>query len=46
MNKNIDYPASVIMSKITLAAFKIIIYTNTEKTPRKTTESKNKNKIT
>ena len=46
MNKNIECPASVIISKITLAAYKIAIYTNTEKTPRKAKESKIKSKNT
>ena len=32
--------------KITLVACKIVIYTNTEKTPRKAKESKIKNKYT
>ena len=46
MNKIVDCSASVIISKITLPAYKIVIYTNTEKTLRKAKEFKIKNKNT
>ena len=34
MNKDIECLACVIIRKITLATYKIVIYTNTEKSPK------------
>ena len=46
MNKNIECPASFMISMITLATYKIVIYTNTEKTLSIAKRLKIKNKNT